>query len=120
MANEIRVNFQLNVDKGNFSDSFSLNSALYNQTGTGGGNPGTVSIGTTEETVAFSELGTEGWLVMRNLDPTNYVQWGFATTAYGGRISPGGFAVFEMEPSVTLYMKANSAACLVQIKGYEK
>lgn len=120
MANEIRVNLQFDVNKGNFSDSFQVPSRLYTQTGTGGGNPGTVSVGTTEESVTFGELGTEGWLCMKNLDPTNYVQWGFATTVYGGRISPGGFAVFEMEPSLTIYLKANTAACLVQIKGFEK
>lgn len=120
MANEIRVNLQFDVNKGSFTDSFPIPSRLYTQTGEGGGNPGTISVGTSEETLSFSELGTEGWLCFKNLDPTNYVQWGFATTAYGGRISPGGFGIFELEPSTTLYLKANAAACKMQIKCFEK
>ena len=120
MANEIRVNLQFDVNKGSFTDSFPVPSKLFTQTGTGGGGPGKFTAGTSESTLAFSELGTEGWLCMKNLDPTNYVQWGFATADYGGRISPGGFAIFEMEPSITLYIKANVAACEMQIKGFEK
>lgn len=119
MAGEIRINLQFNVDKGEFSDSFSVLNKAFDQAAIGGGTPGYVTIGTTEESVQFTELGTEGWIILKNLDTTNYVQWGFATTVYGGRIAPASFAIFQAEPNLTLYLKANTAACKMQIKGYE-
>ena len=119
MANEIRVSFQFDVTNGNFSDSIVWSNKQFDQASDGGGNPGTIEIGTSEESVAFSELGTEGFLFMENLDDTNYVQWGFATTDYGGRIEAGEIAFFRLEPSTTLYLKANTAACKVNFRAYE-
>lgn len=119
MAGTIRVNLQVDISNSPHNASILVSNDSFVQTGKGGGNPGTVSIGTTEESVAFTELGTEGWLFMKNLDSTNYVQWGFATTVYGGRLKPGEHAWFRLEPSATLYLKANTAACLVQINCFE-
>lgn len=81
---------------------------------------GTQQIGTTEEQISWSsDIGDEGWMVIRNLDPTNYVQVGFATGVYGMRIYPGQFAVFPAEPGLSIYVKANTAACQVQYFVYE-
>ncbi len=77
-------------------------------------------IGTSEETILWTtDIGDEGWVAVVNLDPTNYVQWGFATGAYGGRIRPGSFMVFELEPGTTLYFLANTGTCKVQYFVYE-
>lgn len=119
MAGEIRVNLQFNVDKGEFRDEFTVLNKTYDQAVIGGGVPGSVTIGTTEETLAFAEIGTEGWLAFKNLDTTNYVRWGFSTGVYGGRIGPGGFAIFQAEPNLTLYLIANTAACKLQVKCFE-
>ena len=79
-------------------------------------------IGTSEETVVWTtDIGDEDWVVFRNLDPTNYIQWGFATGAYGGRLAAGGgFAAFQLEPGTTLYFLANTASCKLQYFVYEK
>ena len=119
MAGTIRINLQVDVANGNFLDSVSVSNKSFVQDNPGGGNPGTLSIGTSEESVALSELGTQGWLFMQNLDDTNYVRWGFATTVYGGRLEPGEVALFRLNPGSTLYMISNSAACRVNIRAFE-
>lgn len=120
MANEITVNASLSVANGNLKFAFAPGVLRFSQAAAGGPSPGMVSVGTTEESVAFSELGTEGWFMMQNLDATNYVQWGFSTTVYGGRMEAGETAgPFRLEPSATLYLKANTAACKVLIYALE-
>lgn len=57
---------------------------------------------------------------MRNLDDVNYVQWGFSTGVYGGRMGPGEPAgPFKLDPGATLYMLANTAACKVTVYALE-
>lgn len=93
----------------------------FDQTGTEA-EMGQRDIGTSEETIVWTtDIGDEGWVVFKNLDPTNYVQWGFSTGVYGGRLSAnGGFAIFELEPAATLYFLADTASCKVQYFVYEK
>lgn len=118
MANEISIKIGVTVQNGDLkeqiNDSFSVT-----QSAVGGPTPGYVTIGTSEESQAFSELSTLGWVHLKNLDSTNYVQWGFATGAYGGRLEAGETATFRLEPSTTLYMVANTAACKMLIKAFE-
>lgn len=73
----------------------------------------TQNIGTSEEDVTFGNVTTLGWLFMRNLDSTNYVQWGAKDTTMktAGRLEAGEFALFRVEPGITLRMVANTAAC---------
>lgn len=119
MANEITVTAFIQVVNGNLRDQFSIGNQSITQTGVGGPTPGYVTIGTTEEEVAFSELGTKGYVMMQNLDTTNYVQWGFSTGVYGGRMKAGESAgPFRMD-ATSIFLKANTAACKVLIKGYE-
>lgn len=111
MANEITVSARLKVNNGSLSFERNISSLSIDQAAVGGPTPGYVTIGTTEESIAFGELGTAGWLFMQNLDTTNYVEWGFATTVYGGRLEAAEPALFRLNPSSTLYLKANTAAC---------
>ena len=73
------------------------------------------SVGTSEESItAFGDIadGSEGQVVLQNLDATNYVQWGPATTVYQGRMTVNNpVAIFNAEPSMSLFWKANTAAC---------
>jgi len=119
MANEITLTTRLQVVNGsNRYDSENLIKTL-DQAAIGGPTPGYVTIGTTEETITFGELSTLGWLRMLNLDPTNYVQWGFATGVYGGRMRAGEPAYFRLEPGTTLYLKANTAAVKIRCDAFE-
>lgn len=119
MANEISVTISASVDKGNLKSVFSPGSIFYDQTGNGGPSPGSISVGTTEESTTFPELTNSGWLFMRNTDDTNYVEWGFSAGTYGGVLEPNGVACFKATSSATLYMKANTAACIVQVLCHE-
>lgn len=120
MANEISISARLRVANGNLNFDYQTGNLLFDQTAAGGPTPGFLTIGTTEESVAFGELSTLGWLLMRNIDATNYVQWGFATGAYGGRMEAGEPAgPFRLEPGSTLYLKANAAACKVLVYALE-
>ena len=51
----------------------------------------------------------------QNLDTTNYVEWGFATTVYGGRMEAGETAEFRLNPGASIFMKANTSACEVML-----
>ena len=119
MANEIIVSAGIQVRNGSMSDRFQPGNKAVDQAAVGGPTPGYVTIGTTEESVAFGELTNKGWVMMQNLDPTNYVQWGFSTGVYGGRMRAGETAgPFRMD-ATSIFLRANTAACKVLIKGYE-
>jgi len=119
MANEITVTAGLRVANGNSKFSREFGQQTFDQTAIGGPTPGYVTIGTSEESVTFGELSTLGWVFIENLDATNYVEWGFSTGVYGGRMEAGEPALFRLNPSTTLYLKANTADCKVNIYALE-
>jgi hypothetical protein len=83
----------------------------------------TKNIGTSEESVSFSSLdiATNGQMVLINNDATNYVEWGTTTTDYCGKIEAGGVAgPLQLNAGKTLYLKANTAACDVEIIMYAR
>ena len=79
------------------------------------------SVATTEEEWTISaEVGNAGLCIIRNFDATNYVQVGFATTVYYLRIKAGQSAVIPLEPATaSLFLKANTAACVVGVNVWE-
>lgn len=120
MANEIRITESVQVINGSFRDSFSPGTIQVTQAASGGGNPGTVSIGTSEEDVAFGDV-TPSLLIMQNLDTTNFVKYGpksAGAMVEFGRLAAGKTARLFLAPGVTLRMIADTAACKVLIKGY--
>lgn len=80
-----------------------------------------VTVGTSEESFTIStDIGNAGLIYMENLDSTNFVQFGYVTTEYWERLSPGVPHVLELEPTVaTLFMKADTAACQVVFHIFE-
>lgn len=123
MANEINITSKIGVTGASASD-FSLpsfgGSYQVDQTAGGGGTPGFVNIGTTEESFTFPELTTLGFLWIFNHDATNFIKWGFSTGVYGGRVNPLEPAgPFRLEPGTTLYTIANTAACKAFILALE-
>lgn len=72
------------------------------------------SVGTTEEELPQgADLGTPGYVFIKNLDSTNYVEIGSTTGVYDIKLLAGEVALYRHN-SATLYGKANSAACLVE------
>lgn len=119
MADEITVSYTLKVTNGNIDETINFPSTTFDQSAVGGPTPGYVTIATTEESQTFGELSTLGWCEMRNLDATNYVQIGFSTGVYGIRLKAGESALFRLEPGVTMYLKANTAAVKMLIRAFE-
>lgn len=120
MANEITVQASLRVANGNLNFKFEPGTISVDQAAVGGPTPGYVTIGTTEEEVALGELSSKGWVIMQNMDATNYVQWGFSTGVYGGRMQAGKTAgPFCLDGSTSLFLRANTAACKVVIYALE-
>lgn len=113
MSNEITATFGLNVSGGAM-----LAPGTVQVAGNWVASQGTIDlsklVGTTEETVESTDITTNGWVHLYNTDATNFVDWGFSTGVYGGRLMPGGRAQFFMKPSATIYIKADTAACRVR------
>ena len=91
MADEITLTARLDVANGYYTPgTISINSLQIDQAAAGAVE-GIQNIGTTEEELGATGLTSKGWLFIRNLDATNYVQMGFATADYGIRLFlPGG------------------------------
>lgn len=73
------------------------------------------TIGTSEESFSVTDISTNGFLMMTNLDPTNYVEWGTTSGDYPGKMNAGEPALLRLNTGKTLYLKANTAACDVRI-----
>ena len=109
MANEIAIQFSLVVRNGGFTFSFTPDQMLVTQV-----NPGRHGncqhIGDEPaEVIDFGDAITEGWLVLKNNDATNYIRWGPARNPGTGQhmvpcglIAPGKIAVFEVYPGTVL------------------
>ena len=121
MAGTITTSLSVSIVNGNFVEDFSLGPAVIAQSAVGGGNPGTVSVTTSEGDITIS-LSTPGMIVIENLDSTNYVQYGPKS---GGamipfaKIKPLQWHKFALDGSVTLRAKANTATVKLRIRAYE-
>lgn len=81
------------------------------------GSPGVIAISTSEETVDFGDLTLPVLVVIRNLDATNFLKFGFVTGNLEGKVSPGGQAVFELISGGDLIVQADTAAVDAEIIG---
>ena len=84
--------------------------------------PGTLTVPTAGVDVDLSALTTEGWVRLQNLDDANFVEWGPEVAAVFhpiGRLNAGEPALFRLSPGKTLHLKADTAACLVQVLACE-
>jgi len=118
MANEINVLIDASLDNGLVTHRFSPGSFSVDQT-----NARKIdfiqNVGVTEESVTLTDFNGNGLIFLQNLDPTNYVEFGL-TGSYTGRLVSGDPpAAFRLNTGATLYLKANSAACDVQIVAYD-
>lgn len=120
MSGEITVQSRLRVANGSLLFDTGLITKSIDQSALGGPAPGFWIVGTTEENTTFPDLTNEGLLYMINLDPTNFVDWGFSTGVYGGRMLAGESAgPFRVKPGATLYAKADTSACKIAVYCFE-
>ena len=83
---------------------------------------GSIDVATSETTLTLkTDIGNAGYCWLVNRDSTNYVRFGFATTAYYIRMKAGEPAgPFRLEPGTSaLYLIADSATCRVDYVIYE-
>lgn len=116
MANEIKITTGMQCLNGNLNITIPSQTISVNQTTAGGGNPATVSVGTSEETINFGDI-TARYVHMRNLDATNFVEIGFSTGVYGVKLLAGETALFPLLTTATVYAKSDTASVSMQIIG---
>lgn len=114
MADEITIVTGMNCTNGSFKVVSNTISTKFDQATARGGQPGVLNIGTSEETVTFTDI-TPGWSVLTNLDGTNFVDLGFSTGVYGLTLPAGAQCVLKFKSGMTLYAKADTAAVDLQI-----
>ena len=75
---------------------------------------GVQAIGITEEEVVQgADVGTPGYVYVKNMDATNYVELGSTTGVYDIKLKAKEFALWRHN-SATLYAKANTAICNIE------
>ena len=80
------------------------------------------NIGTSSEQLVFGDCATMGYVFVKNLDITNYVQLA-CDTAFGtgqifAKLKPGEFCLVPCNQNA-IYAKANTAACDVVVAAAE-
>jgi len=112
MANELTTSISLNYAKGNVSAR--VEAVKQVDVATERALDVTQVIGTSEEQAALVDVASVKRFYVRNLDDTNFVEVGVATGVYPIKLAPGEDALFQ--PNVNaLFLKADTAACLVRI-----
>lgn len=113
MANEIRISISLSFNKSGASlnRDVSFTADVTGDAVTGG----IQEVGTSnEELVQGTDLGTPGWVFVKNLDSTNYVTLTETDAAnYLIKLLPGEAAIFRCGKTA-IYAKADTAACDVE------
>jgi hypothetical protein len=109
MADEISLTITLAYSKGGVSRSFRLNDT-FDVSGTAIGG-GVQNIGTSWEVVSMGDVTAPGWIIVKNIGPTNYVE--FSSNSGGTnpllKLKVDEFEVFRLT-GTTLYARANTAA----------
>lgn len=118
MADEIKIRTELSCDNGFFHFPSQGVNTYYDQTTPGGGGPGSKTIATGGTTISFADMTAPGWCYMQNLDVSNYVTYG-GSSDQPFMMKPGEPALVRINPSGTLRLVANSAACEVLIQVLE-
>jgi hypothetical protein len=122
MSGEIKVTQNVTVEKGGLKWSKNYGQRSIDMDGDGQRGGHVQEIGTSAEIIDVGEVWDQGWLLMENLDPTNYVDWGpydggsAGTLVIMGRMYYGDPPVsLRLSPSVTFGAIAHTAACKLDV-----
>ena len=111
MANEISVSLSLRYSNSPTSASLAA-SFLADQVGSKY-ESGIQTVGTAEENLAKNDVGTIGYIAVRNTDPDNYVELASSTGVYSVKLRAGESCFIPWEGAQVI-AKANTAACDVE------
>lgn len=114
MSKEISVGIVFGCINGHFVLPQQNYTKQLDQTVPGGGYPGVVTVATGGTTLTLTEIATEGWAWLQNIDPFNFVTYGGATDQ-PFKMKPGEPALVRINPGETIKLVADTAACEVQI-----
>jgi hypothetical protein len=111
VANEITISATLRYAKAKASASLATS---FTATQVGDKyEAGVQQIGTVEEAVVQGDIGTIGYMAVRNMDATNYVEFAAVTAQYTVKLMPGEGAVVPWKRNALL-AKANTAAVEIE------
>lgn len=112
MADEIKITIKGRVENGNYKTEWSFGQVNIDQAAQGASS-GIQSIGTSAENITVGDVSTAGYLFLRNLDSTNFVEFGKDNTGFVnvGKLKPGEMCCFRVAASTTVQLKADTAAC---------
>ena len=125
MANEARISSSLSIEKGNLDyasrpSSFTADVATAAPTGP---SPGSVLVATAGTDIVLTQLTTPGYVVLKNYDSTNFVEYGIwdgANFHELGELQAGEVYVLRFSRNLSGFrLKANTAACDCSVEAVE-
>ncbi|MGL4463008.1 MAG: hypothetical protein ACRC1K_12735 [Planctomycetia bacterium] len=117
MANELQVISQLTFQKGNFTTVSRGSTSVLNRNVAGTKYHQTVqSVGTTEEALSTGDVTAGGYVYLKNLDSTNFINVrAEAAGAAFSKLKAGDVAQFPTAAAATIRVIADTAACDLEI-----
>jgi len=114
MADEYKLTIKSKLNNGGYKVDWSNGQLSVTQSAEGAAS-GVQAVGTSAENIAGGDVTTPGYLHLKNLDSTNYVEFGKDNTGFVavGKLEAGEEAVFRVADSSTIQLKANTASCNV-------
>lgn len=112
MSAELLVAASLKFSKGGTLFESNFPSTYFDVSGSVG-NKQVQAIGTSDESLALGDVSTIGFLMIKNLDPTNFVTIGSDGTLYPLKLKPGE-AFMGRWNAAAIHVKANTAQCNVE------
>lgn len=122
MANEIKVSVRLQNKNGNFDYSKNVANRSLDQANAGGGNPGTISVTTVDETVSFGDLDTPGYCYAENLaqSGSQVISLGSASGDYLIELYPNEVSLFPLESGASVHAVASEGTGSLFISAIER
>ena len=121
MANELKFTISGQLKNGTLTDQIPNETYSIDQA-TKGLFSSVELVPTSEENMPVGDVATLGYIWMKNLDDTNYIEWGpsnAGSMVAAIRLAAGKVAVMPLKPGTTYRWVANAAAVRVQIKIFE-
>lgn len=112
MAQELSIQAALSFLKAGAATSKNFPSTYFDVSGTAY-ITNAIAVGTSDETLAVGDVGTIGWLYMRNLDATNYITAGADGTLYNIKMKAGEPFLGRWN-GAAVHVKANTATCQME------
>jgi hypothetical protein len=109
MSAELQIQASLKFSKGGANIETNFPSSYFDVSGTVGDKE-VQAIGTADEVLNLGDIATIGYVMLRNLDATNYISIGSDGTLYPIKLKPGEVALVRWN-AAAIHAKANVAVC---------